>query len=1110
MALTNPGPSGGEALLDRRSERAVLLGALEDARAGRGRTVTVAGDAGIGKTRLLDLVAAEARASGTLVAWGRCWDSGGAPGFWPWTQVLRAVLDASDGAALLDEIGPAASAWLTQLVPEHVAGAPPSQVALEGEQARFELFEAVRALLSASARGGPLVVLLEDLHAADVGSLRLLEMLAATLTDSATLILASYRELELRARPDAAAALTRVGGLGATLEVPGLPRQDLAQLIAARAGRDVSEDVVGTLHRFTDGNPLYAEEIVRMLAAEGGVERLRGGDVPLPLGVGETIRRRLGPLTGDSIEALSTAAVIGREFRLRTLEHVIDSDRDALLRQLSGAISAGVLVADRSEIGRYRFSHALFREALYEDLAEGERARLHGEVAAALEVLYGDAVERRLSELAHHYLAAAPLAGMDKAIDYATRAGHRALAAMAYEEAAEHFHRALGALGLVAADDARRGALLLALGNARVRAGDTAGSRSAFLEAAELARTSGDPEALAHAALGLVVWGLSPTTDDEGIALLDEALDALGDRDAALRARLLARLSAALGWSPDVERRRAAANTALELSQDLDERTRGFVLMHATIGLFGPDTLEQRVTNAAELQRLGQRTGELEWQTQAVLHRIPCALEVGDGPGVVADVDMLERLAGRVHQPRLTWLVPCHRALLAMIEGRWEDFEALAGEAVRIGTSVPGTVAPLVYQAQLLCIRWMQGRITELSDALNQAAAAFPGIAAWRTAQALAYAEAGREARATSTLGILAADGFAALPHDHTRLMCLGMLAETCVLLDDRERGAQLVPLLAPFEGRHLATAQGTYGGPVNRHLGQLAGLAGDLDEALDRFGAARVEAERMNAAPYLARIALDEGLALARAADARAGERLARAARLAEELAMPQIAARVSEAQPAPAVAAAAATPPAAAAAEAQMRREGDVWAFEYAGRTTRVRDAKGLRYIAALLRAPGDEVHALALVGGDGAATGAAAATEAGLSVGGSGGAGPALDAQAKREYRARVTELEAELEEAREFNDPERVARAREELEFIANELSGAVGLGGRDRETGSNAERARVNATRAIRTQIKRVAELDPELGHELEATLRTGTFCVYEPDPRRPLRWRVDD
>jgi hypothetical protein len=176
------------------------------------------------------------------------------------------------------------------------------------------------------------------------------------------------------------------------------------------------------------------------------------------------------------------------------------------------------------------------------------------------------------------------------------------------------------------------------------------------------------------------------------------------------------------------------------------------------------------------------------------------------------------------------------------------------------------------------------------------------------------------------------------------------------------------------------------------------------------------------------------------------------------------------------------------------------------------RVRDSKGLQYLARLLASPGVEIHALDLVrGGDGAdgGTAAAAAAEAGLSVGGDEGAGPLLDAAAKDAYRDRLEGLREELEEAESFNDPERAARAREEMEFIARELAGAVGLGGRDRKTGSNAERARVNVTRAIRGVMKRIQDYDADLGRELESTVRTGTFCAYEPDPRRPVSWRIE-
>jgi hypothetical protein len=181
------------------------------------------------------------------------------------------------------------------------------------------------------------------------------------------------------------------------------------------------------------------------------------------------------------------------------------------------------------------------------------------------------------------------------------------------------------------------------------------------------------------------------------------------------------------------------------------------------------------------------------------------------------------------------------------------------------------------------------------------------------------------------------------------------------------------------------------------------------------------------------------------------------------------------------------------------------------------RVRDAKGLRHLALLLSHPGVAFHAVDVVAaGEGrpaAARGAApsGATEADLSIrgAGEGDAGAALDAEAKADYRRRLEDLREDIEEAEGFNDPERAARAREEYEFIARELAGAVGLGGRDRPASSDAERARVNATRAIRKTLARVEEHDAALGRLLDRTIRTGTFCAYEPDPERPVEWRVE-
>jgi CheY-like chemotaxis protein len=193
-----------------------------------------------------------------------------------------------------------------------------------------------------------------------------------------------------------------------------------------------------------------------------------------------------------------------------------------------------------------------------------------------------------------------------------------------------------------------------------------------------------------------------------------------------------------------------------------------------------------------------------------------------------------------------------------------------------------------------------------------------------------------------------------------------------------------------------------------------------------------------------------------------------------------------------------------------ALFRREGEFWTVAFEGAAFRLRDSKGLHYISALLREPGRERHSLDLVGSQFPPQGSAmrARTEPDAGLHAVGDAGPVLDPQAKAQYRARLDELEEDLREAEQWNDPERAARAKEERELLAHELASAVGLGGRDRKVGSDAERARINVTRAIKAVLDRIAEHSPALGKHFEATLRTGTFCSYVPDPRSPLRWEL--
>jgi hypothetical protein len=363
----------------------------------------------------------------------------------------------------------------------------------------------------------------------------------------------------------------------------------------------------------------------------------------------------------------------------------------------------------------------------------------------------------------------------------------------------------------------------------------------------------------------------------------------------------------------------------------------------------------------------------------------------------------------------------------------------------------------------------------------------------------------------------MAMNDFGDLPRYNGWLVTMGLLAETSIALGDTQRAKKLYELLHPFGDRIMTTSQAIYAGPVARFLGILAAALREWDKATGHFAAARETALRMNSPPVLMRVALDEAEMLAKRGRPgdhdRALTLLEEAQPIAAELGVERIAGRIEALRrelggkvdvPSPEVVASPDTD------FAELRREGDVWAFEYGPRSIAVRDSKGVRHIAFLLANPSLDVHAIELIGADGgqAERGRSGGDREDLHGIAGDDAGPMLDEKAKAAYRHRLEDLKEEIEEAEAFNDPERLAMAREEFDFITSQLAGAVGLGGRDRKSASGAERARVSVTKAIRSTIKRITEHDPVLGRELDSTIRTGTFCSYEPDPRHPLSWRV--
>ena len=812
-------------LLNRERELAQLKAALDGALSGRGQIVLIAGEPGIGKTTLAHAFAVKASTRSARVLWGRSGDREGSPPYWPWAEALRALTSDASAGDRQSLLRPGAT-YLSLVLPELQESFPFKRSSVPDDQSvRFHLADAVRALLHRAAHQRPLLLILEDVHWADQGSLFLLEFIAHDIGSAPMLILATYRDGEV-----AAPLLTTLSEL-ARLSVPrmtlsGLTLGGTERLLGRLARRRFPTRVVRQVHARTGGNPFFVTELARADNHD---------PVAVPGNARMAISRRLSRLSPLTNQTLVVAAAIGREFDFPLLRAALpDVDEEVLLRAIDQGLNALVVEPLLSRGAEwYQFRHALIRDAVYESISPSRRARWHATIAKALEALLGDGAESRAAELAQHAASAGALFEPAILAKYSCIAGERLLIVNAFSEALAHFQRAWRAReGL--AFDAAAAATLVGLGRAQAATAARWNRQQGWLtlrRAIDYYLQVGDTGRA-------VAVATDPHISPEGAADVAATIRRIRDATPAGSLEegwLLARMGAADYFETgNYTTAQAAFARALRIAADagspaLELRTLAYAISIDHFDLRWPELL----VKSRRVRELAQSVEDLRSEIYARFRAAYTLTHTGQADEgrfeSDANLALAERLKDRGLLPDALYV----KSMLALLRGDWREARASSDRALAISAhQIPLLMARVLLECETGHRKTGHAYLRRLVAAEQRAAGPWPlaGVCA-----ALSLSQAGClwNDKATCDAGLRASRAVLERRSATRLAQFLARSARGLVAVrrPEPEKCEEELEFLEPFKGMLVTPTLA-----ADRLLGSLAHGAGQASRAIDHF----------------------------------------------------------------------------------------------------------------------------------------------------------------------------------------------------------------------------------------------------------------------------------